>query len=1249
MSVPVNNFINVDYPICSVYSIPASTTIKLFTGYLFPANENLDYVTIEYGDGTTTTTAFSSTSASFTNNVNAIIKYPSFIPVWDNTFLKSAKIPTPKFTSEHTYQNNGEYQVNVTLVTDKGIGYRGTPVTVTVNNAPLVEIPEGWESTALQYQTVGQPGDILTQVPTNLTDGLIRCYSLPQGAQATSGSTNRPPPGSLPSQVYNNVVASPVLSSTVISVSATPIEASFILLNVAGRTDVDYIEWSFGDGSTKVIDFRGGVVYPQFVTQKYSYPILPVELSYTPTATIYLTKDGVKTKVTVTGNQVSLSQRYNIIPSIALEGETGSNYGFTIQPWLSPNVLTKARFTFDIQKDLQYILMDFDDGKFDIIPATYSPSLSGIRQTVDYTHEYESTNNNRILPSAIFVYKNSSGVYTTKNYRSKRFVEYGRDDLTNIYGNYFFAPTVGTNGYRKFNNITVQPLYRDVDSAVVDIVIRLDIGFPKQILAFEKIIWTINGERIVQDKQTSKHFGYLTVKNVGVPYTNFSINADLYGIPAVYSQGTSSSFNLTYLKTYNYELNINDYRTSLFVDAQNAFNSSLAPVEIPTQTITISGDTTIIETPIIDVGDTETQEVKTYTSRAYVFDRAFVASNPAANFLNRNNPSTVASFEPDLETKREVGFFRPSKASTIVLDSGKFSFVVNLDRVDTDTIYYVPDPYKYGSETETITFNSEKASFKKGYSFGRAGDEPNTTEDSTSFYGYISTYNNNKDENLSELYDEGYIHDIKYDIFGNEYGLVKDNDNFRRYVEVDTITPPIAVVFNGHKFFDSYFGEGTQFDYYTPRDFPNINTYVPGISTNTGALSTTNYTYKINFGSFIQPAFPTNPTPIDIVAAYASPPSIRYVDGGVFAISDTIPVTDTISSDLSSNQYPGTGSFYYTSLIEAGVRQAIPYIRPLYSTTISAVSAVSALFTQNVVVSGNNGITDFDCGLLEGKYPSFDYKITNSLYLSSILPTSITQYVTGGEAIQNKIDRDNLGGTIYIKTQQNEIVSFIDAFAFATTKYGAAATELSSVHNFDLSYNTYFIQTPSYLIIDKIEYNGSVFESPRTPSTVIEYNSNSYNAISNRFKYKDDVYFAVLSAHNTSIPLNISIIPQIYRFGASKFELVNTLAYSSELLNTFTLSSNVLYTEACDPKLTYNEDIDMFNLSYLLKDQNKTPSLISVDFVIRDVASIKDVRGYNFVNGSTTVIFNALSALSTNFTSLTASTTPTLTSAGIVL
>lgn len=1212
MPQPVNNIINVDYPLCSVYNVPSSRSIKFFTGYLFPSNNNIEYAIIDRGDGTTIFTYFSDISANYRQNVTALGVYDEFFPVWYPSFDETVSSTVPKFTGDYTYEADGNYQFNVTLVTDKGLGYRGTPVTLSVESKTMDTIPPEWEVTTSQY---------------TITDSVDDIYI----------------------DLGNGFSGAPLLSSVTQTVSSIPIDATLFLLNVAGRTDVDYVEWNFGDGTSKVVDFRGGVVFSEFVTQYYSYPIMPSGVSYTPTATIYFTRNNKKKKFTVTGNEVILAQRFNIIPSIAAKGETSNDIGFTIQPWLTPNVLTDSTFTINIQKDLQYVIMDFGDGKFDVIAATYTPTLSSIAQSLTLVHRYESTNFNKILPNAIFVYKDGGRFYS-KQYRAKRFVEYGRDNLIGILdGDYYVVPVIGTNGFRKFNNISVQPIYKQ-GTAVADIVIRLDIGLSNQIFAFEKIVWTINNTKIVQDKQTTKHFGYLTLKDVALPYIDFSISADLYGIPAVYS--LNNVYNLKYIDTFDYTLNIVDFDTSLFIDEANIINTNSPPVLGPTvETTTVADGVEVIsiETPILDVVGGAQSDTTTYASRSYIFDKVFSAINPVKNFINRSNPSTVSSPTLGLETKRDVGFFRPSKSSSIVIDGGKFSFVVNLDEVNTDTIYYVPDPYKYGSDSVALTFNSEKASFKKGYSFGLARNEPNTTEYSTTFYGYTSIPSHNEYDDLSSLYDEGYIHDIKYDVFGNQYGLIKNNSNFRKYIQVPPAEEQKAIVFNGYKFFDSYFGGGYSFNYYTSRDYPEVNTYVPGISTRTGSLTSVGYQYKLKFGTFDQPEFPTNPTPIDVVTTYKNPIAIKYIDGGVFAFSDTSPVIDTVSSDLSSNQYPGSGSFYYTALIEAGAHQAIPYIRPLRDQTNAFTQSITANFTQAVVVSGDNGVVDIDAGVFDANYPSFNYRSTNSLYLSSINPQSSTQYVTGNEFIDTKINRDALQGSIYIKTQNEETKPFTELLGFAEVKYGSAVfADLSAVQNFDIVYNTYFIQTPSYLIIDRIDYNDG-FTSPRTPNLTIQYNVDNYNRISNRFKHKNNVYFAVLSGNNSLSAINPTIIPTIYRFDLSKFELINMLPYSNSILSAFAIDSSILYTEVASPKLIYNEDIDEFNLSYILKDQNKTPTVISVRFDINDIAYIKGVSGFKFTSDNDTVVFSTLSAVSASFTTLAQSSTPPISSTGAIL
>jgi hypothetical protein len=98
------------------------------------------------------------------------------------------------------------------------------------------------------------------------------------------------------------------------------------------------------------------------------------------------------------------------------------------------------------------------------------------------------------------------------------------------------------------------PVYKG--NGVADVYLRLSLGYPSQIYLFDKIIWTINGREFVQNKNTTKDFGYIVVRDLAVP-TNFNIEAFLYGIPAIYAKNNNNE--LQFHDSYSYSTSILGY------------------------------------------------------------------------------------------------------------------------------------------------------------------------------------------------------------------------------------------------------------------------------------------------------------------------------------------------------------------------------------------------------------------------------------------------------------------------------------------------------------------------------------------------------------------------------------------------------------------------------------------------------------------------------------------------------------------
>lgn len=1221
MSFGIVNTINLEYSIIKEFSTNYNKSVEFYTGYLFPDNKNLQYALWNFGDGTTQTVYFSALSAEHANAVIEVgQKYNGFFPKWKEYLTDIVGLVIPKFYTSHTYTNNGQYEVNLTVVDSYGTGFVSKPSIITVNEQTLkYTVPVNWSNISEEYTLTEDASLLFSSTNTNLP------------VPPTQGVVNPP-------EVKNetNYIQ---LSTFTDVISALPINARFSLLNSTGRIDIDYIEWNFGDGTVHVNPVLGSPVIDSFTNIDYSYPLISNSLSYSPYITLYMRKGTQKLKTIIPGRDIILQDRTNISVSDSLGEITSTDsYAFNIQPTITNIIPVETTFTAKIYPNLKYIFWDFNDGTFEVVPVSYVPGLSNINQTINVKHTYTSLNYSRYVPKCIFLYRNPDRTFYSESYKSRYYLDY-LSAIVNPQTNYFITPIFSTTSYSKYNNIHILTEYGDYSSGTATLKLRLSLDVPDQIYYFEKLIWSINGVEIVQDKNTSRNFGYLDINNFPVP-SFADIRVQIFGIPAIFSD-EPNNYNLVYYDEFYYPKQILSRIDQENINEINQATLQEEPVSI--SPFTVLSDTII--TPVIEI---ETQEVvegtfPTISGIAYSFDRLFQADKPVANFLNRDYPSTVSIPTNSYATKREIGFFTPSKTTNILVEPGRYKFLVNFDRIAYDKPYYFPDPYKYGSDTDAITFNVDNNSFKKKDSFSIARNEPNTSEQFATFYGYSSDLSKKKYNDLSYVYDEGYIHNIKRDVFGNSYGLIKDSTVFDQNIDASPVIERDTLTFNGYKFFDSYFGAGFNFNYFlTGGD--GLETVIPGLSTYTNSFIYPSTPLTLRFGTFEADNYTKLTFPVDITTTYLNPLQVGYRDGSVFMISNSEFVADPISSDRPDSVYPGGLSYYYNELYEAGVHTANPYVRPLTG------APSPANFTQNVRLSGNNGVIDADCGLFVSNLPSQDNLfITGVGLLSAVNPVSTTQYSTTNVERKNLIERNNLAGSIFIKDSSDNVSRLTDALPYISTKYGSSIyKEISStVREFDLVYNTYFIQTSGNLVIDRIVYEDDIFKAPRTPNIIIPYNKSPYNPISNRFKIKDNVYFATLTS--ISFEQQLAVVPIIHKFNLTDFKLTQIYSNIQQVSSDFIVNADgIEYVEAATPVITYNDDINRFNLAYLLKDQNKSPYLISVDFTEREKVAINSIVGFRFSTGVNTITFNSNSNYSI-FSPVLTSGNPTLSSYCIVL
>jgi len=641
------------------------------------------------------------------------------------------------------------------------------------------------------------------------------------------------------------------------------------------------------------------------------------------------------------------------------------------------------------------------------------------------------------------------------------------------------------------------------------------------------------------------------------------------------------------------------------------------------------------------------------------YGQLFEADAPYANFLNTNYPSVASVFSEDIKSVRDQGFFKPTNSSIVTIESERLEFF-GRDFYPVNTLYIFPDPSLFTNDDNIFTFVINTSRSINNQSKGIAVNQPNTDKNSTSLMGYNSEVptDRNISTDLSFLFDDGYIYDSKTDLNGNIYGLLKDNNFYRNNFKEEPNRVVKNLILNGYQFFDTLYGEGSAFNYST---------------VNSGSSATYSETFRSGITSFTQ--FFTAGTDAETASAkdiffryygphesLIQPPNFSQVDieqigtieadvkeGAFFKFSDDEILDDAVSTNLSAYT-TSTGDFYFTDLIEAGIADYDNGSTVVRALCDSLHPAASGNMTLNVVASGDNGVVDMNGGLFTDEltydysprgFESFDYND------ETLRKTVVTDVLSATESFFTK--QENFG-KIYIKNINKpnnlpNVKELTQALPYLDTKFVGGGeyettikNELSSkVKEFDMLYNTMFIETSSFLIIENIEYDIDTYDFTNTENTVVNLlscNTNNFDKVSNRFKVDDDVFYAILvregAVNDDSGFKDIRVYPRIFKFsGASKTTeqiyptLDNPVLQSYNYFNEY--SNDILLLESGKPQLTYSSENEMFNLSFILKDQNKSPRLYSYVFEYKDKVKFKKGSYYQSNDMSYTYNFAKLS------------------------
>jgi len=570
----------------------------------------------------------------------------------------------------------------------------------------------------------------------------------------------------------------------------------------------------------------------------------------------------------------------------------------------------------------------------------------------------------------------------------------------------------------------------------------------------------------------------------------------------------------------------------------------------------------------------------------FVSGLLFKADRPSLNFFNIDNPTTASSDKKVLVTPDTIGFFRPHKTSIINIDGNTTRYTYNLDRLEPNTIYYFPDPNIRGVNGDVLTFINNDDSVRRNFTSGKATNKPFSKKDDTKYYGYISKIEPNSKKYLDDVFTQGYIQDSKKDIYNNLFGLMKNDGSFKKSILKDNDQFSAYQILNGHTFFDYLYGEGYSFDYSVVDNTTFTDTTRSGLSSFTnGFVLSGNFT-PIIAGTFTNDYFYYSPEYFPIVNTF----------DGVFFTDGEVPYIDTIASDLSA--YENSGSYYYSILVEGGIHSINPLQRALVDPLFPSLTANMTM----EVVPNNLSAYLIDGGSFSNTSQGEDFSV-GSVYDSTVfLPTLIDDTPEG----ENKTlyERYNLKGGIYVRNAYDMTISKLEtqlsylADVLPLSTYNEC---VSGVRAFDITSDVLFIETTNNYIITKINYDNGEFLTPSESTYRFTHNNDNFNKISNPYKKDDFVYFVISNRVNIEGGGNFKIIPTIYEY--------DTIDHKIKIFKDLDIPQitvgNISFTHLDTPKISYNSKKNIFNISFLLKDDAKYFSIIEMECKINPFKMLK--------------------------------------------
>jgi hypothetical protein len=633
------------------------------------------------------------------------------------------------------------------------------------------------------------------------------------------------------------------------------------------------------------------------------------------------------------------------------------------------------------------------------------------------------------------------------------------------------------------------------------------------------------------------------------------------------------------------------------------------------------------------------------TLTSYTSGILFTADSEFANVLNKRYP-TIATVPSTafLKTGKEMGlFFKPDKIGLLHFTSFNFTPSVKLSDLEPNTVYYFPDPSKYGNVTsntrqnfvtpleffENNAFN--KVDFSNQYRFGDVDTDPyyqlfrsyqsreqslnisnfgisRYTDYQDFFTGALDTIWNNIDvyplapngqlpidERTHDLYTiDASLFQFKSDIYGNQYGLYKKGINKTKAPRSTQYIPSIGatdLIFNGGSFSD---------------------TYIDNTTLNCGKLGIQDVYASINSYRLGAELFDQN-----------------YIDS-IFTVT---------TYDCEQFVQPNPNVVYNIDQVLDG---------SYFSDNTSIIGATIDCYYIAVDYIDQQGVEHFDYDPTTKTQYTYSYT-ENSTFVDERVPglsSTLDFSLTGQPAEISVYDaRNSIRGSIYCRAPDGSSVaplssSTLSAIYAKYTSISAYNTTIgrelnNCVINLDVFYDVLQIETNNHLIFDKIryDYTSNTALNSLTFSYLSYGQQPQFEKFSNTWFDEDKKQLIVCQTRLlptlSSSPYK-TIYPKIYTVDLNYPQPLQLFPYTSDknltpkLLQQYSLSGTGIQLNIVEiekPILSYNDTTNTYDLTYLAKDTAGAFYTTNIKF--------------KYVNGVLTIISNTLYKPSTDTLHLT--------------